>query len=136
MDESERRRWRDTWRATVCELADGTAWLDLARAVPARPTLVLTAWNPRGRRLPEAINAARDAVLRAELHALGYEARRARGSSPARDWHEDGWAIEHRDERSAELVRGYGQLAAFVYDRGGRALLWADGGLDWLEPPP
>jgi hypothetical protein len=135
IDPSERDRLRLAWRATTCELADGEAWSPVPRDAAAPATLVVTAWNPWSRRLPDAVNAARDRVLAVELAALALPSRRARGRSPDGAWQEDGWAVEHREEASSlALIRAYGQLAGFVFAHGGRALLWADGRLDWLEP--
>lgn len=126
-DPVEDERRRATWRATVCELSHDGVWLALATAVPAAPTVVVTAWNPLGLLLPEAVNRARDAVLVAELVGRGVERRRARGRDPAGTWIEEGWALSYAREDALRLLRRYGQLAAFVFVRGRRSLLWADG---------
>jgi hypothetical protein len=132
----ERARWRDTWRTTVCEAALDGGWLDLAHALASGPTLLITAWNPDGAALAPAVNQRRDAVLHDELSARGLSPRRARGRDPGGSWSEDGWAVPCDREAAVELLRRFGQLAGFVFDRGGRGLLWRDGAFEWLEAPP
>jgi hypothetical protein len=135
MDDAQREQWRSTWRATLCETRIDQGWAPCGRAAKPDPAFIITAWNPTSRPLPEPVNAARDGVLREELAALGWSPQRARGRSGSGDWHEDGWLVPYDDRVAVHLLRRYGQLAGFVFTRGGRALIWEDGLFDWLDRP-
>ena len=128
MDHERREELRALYRATRCELQAEGRW----QALDTLPTdgvgAVITAWNPAGARLPPAVNAARDAVLRAELAAYELAPLRVRGRSPDGSWYEDGWLFAHDAERTRRLLRRWHQLAGYLLDRGGRSLLWTDDG--------
>lgn len=128
MDPTERERLRDAYRAGRSEVQGDTAWTPLERMPDAQaPGLILTAWNPFSRRLPAAVNAARDLLLRSELAALRLAPLRARGHDEARTWVEDGWLIPHDRQRSLRLIRRYEQAAGYILSPAGRGLLWHDG---------
>jgi hypothetical protein len=123
--ENDRARWEARWRTTVWEWAAAGQWLPLA-SMSASPLVVVTAWNPDGQLLPEAINRARDVMLLAELRALGCDPLRARGRSPDGTWHEDGWQIPHVPVRTLMLLRRYGQIAGWVTDADGAHYHWCE----------
>ena len=129
MDPAHRAQLRDAYRAGRSEVLNDTRWTALDRLPPApAPGLIITAWNPFSRRLPPAVNAARDHLLRSELAALRLAPLRARGHDEARTWVEDGWLIPHQAERSLGLLRRYEQAAGYIVSPDGRRLLWHDGG--------
>lgn len=121
--DNERERWIQRWHDTVWERFADDGWSRLA-ATSFDPLVVVTAWNPGGHRLPNAVNQARDVVLRTELHALGCTLLRARGRSPDGLWYEDGWQIPHVPSRTHRLLRRYGQLAGWVTDANGAHYHW------------
>jgi hypothetical protein len=124
---SDRDQLLESYRQTRCSVLVAAKWLSLDDAPTPHFGLIVTAWNPASRRLPDDVNARRDRLLRAELDALGVGALRARGTSADGTWFEDGWLIAHEAHRSLSLLRRYGQLAGFVFSAEGRGLLWADG---------
>ncbi len=80
------------------------------------PFGVLTAHNPGGEDAPPAVNAARDADLRARAGA----ALRVTGRSPDGAHAEPGYALLGRDLPAAlDLAREYGQLAIYWCEPGG-----------------
>lgn len=121
----DRRSWETLWDGTVWETLKYGRWSPL-ESTSSIPLVVVTAWNPAGSLLPMSVNQARDAVLHAELLALGLKPCRARGRSASGDWHEDGWQIPHAVERTRALLRRHGQLAGWVTDEKGASYLWWD----------
>jgi Protein of unknown function (DUF3293) len=121
---NDRSRWETLWRDTVWEFADGGTWSLLLPAATPVPLVVVTAWNPFGQRLSLDVNTARDAVLRAEIQALGCPYVRARGRSPDGRWCEDGWQFPHLPSRTQRLLQRYGQLAGLVADASGAHYCW------------
>lgn len=117
--------WEARWHATVWEGQDEAGrWTPIAPC-SAEPLVVLSAWNPGGGRLPLAVNLARDALLLAELRALGLSPVRARGRSPDHAWCEEGWRIADLPARTAQLLRRYGQLAGWVTGPAGPRYAWS-----------
>ncbi len=128
MDPAERERLREAYRAGRNEVRGEAQWTALDRLPTAQaPGLIITAWNPCSRRLPVAVNAARDDLLRHELAALHLPPLRVRGHDAARTWVEDGWLIPHQRARSLRLLRRYEQAAGYLVSPEGRRLLWQDG---------
>lgn len=115
---------RAAWRATVWERPAEGGW-----TAPVAPTddawAAVSSYNPGARRLPAEVNRARDAVLGAELAALGLDPLRVRGRHPAGEWMEEAWLIPHLEPRTRGLLRRHGQLAAEVFAHGGRQWCWA-----------
>lgn len=115
------------WRTTVWERSDHGAWTALVS--PAEGAwAAISSWNPGARRLPSEVNRARDALLGAEIAALGLDRLRVRGRDQAGDWTEEGWLIPHLAPRTRDLLRRHGQLAAEIFVRGGRQWCWAHEG--------
>lgn len=125
--DNDRAGWERLWRDTLWESAADGQWSPLARTSPT-PLVVVTAWNPGGRRLPRAVNDARDAVLLAELRTRGWTPLRARGRSADHGWCEEGWQIPHLPSHTRMLLRRYGQLAGWVTDAPGDRYHWCE---DW-----
>jgi hypothetical protein len=129
--DNDRAQWVARWRDTVWERLESGHWSLLA-TTSSVPLVVVTAWNPGGRQLPDAINQARDLVLQMEIKALGCAPLRARGRSPDGMWREDGWQIPHSPARSLTLLHRYGQLAGWVTDADGARYLWRE---SWCPVP-
>lgn len=125
MDAATRDRLRAAYAAGRLLDASGAA------VAAQEPSAWMTAWNPLSRPLPEAANHARDALLAAELAALGLIALRAAACAPDGSWREEGWLFPHDAARTRRLLSRYGQHAAYVLDGGSRRLCWQDG----LEEP-
>jgi hypothetical protein len=120
--------WQTAWHGTVWERLVGGRWRPVLSAdTSAGEVLLISAWNPRGRRLGAGANRSRDAVLRRDLARLGLPAVRIRGRSVDGSWHEEGWLIPHRPGLDVALIRGHGQWAALLIRRDRRHLLWCDG---------
>jgi hypothetical protein len=126
MDDShDRRRWTECWRHTVWERAADSRWLALEEH-SHDALVIVSAWNPGGRRLPEAVNRARDGVLHQELLAIGLRPLRVRGRSPDHSWCEEGWRFAHLPARTGALLRRYGQLAGWITEPAGCRYVWGD----------
>ncbi len=123
--DNDRSHWETLWHDTLWELATGGSWLPL-RTTTQVPLVVVTAWNPGSQRLPDAVNTARDAVLQAEIQALGCHYVRARGRSPDGQWCEEGWQFPHLPSRTHWLLQRYGQLAGLVTDARGAHYCWSE----------
>lgn len=123
----ERDDWEACWRETLWDLCQDGVWRPLP-SFSAEPMMVLSAWNPRGQRLPISVNQARDAVLQAELVAMMLTHVRARGRSPDGSWSEDGWQVPYDSTQAERLLRRHGQLAAWITDAAGARYHWADAG--------
>jgi|GEM_PF-2795868 len=113
---------------TVLWMPQGNGWQPL-QAQPGR-WLILTAENPWSQPLTPAMNAARDAVLRAELNARGLNPQRVRGTDPEATWHEDGWCVRDHPGLAAALMQRYQQTAVYVLVNGQRTVLWAESAPD------
>ncbi|AKC85549.1 DUF3293 domain-containing protein [Pseudoxanthomonas suwonensis] len=110
------------------ELDDGTtlplhvgqpAPAALERAMPATAWTLVTAWNPQSVPRSGAANDAADAMLRAELDALGLAKLRAGGGSDDGDWEERGWLVAGLDAAAADaLARRYGQAGILHWAQG------------------
>lgn len=122
-DSHERRRWTDLWRHTVWEWAADNTWQPVEHH-SADALVVISAWNPGGVRLPEAVNRARDHLLHQELLALGLSPRRVRGRSPDHSWCEEAWQIAHAADRTAHLLGRYGQIAGWLTEPAGWRYVW------------
>lgn len=98
-----------------------------------RPFALITAWNPRSRRLPRSRNARRQRRLLREI------ASRSGRHLPARGYGDDGWCEESVAvfgiilPVALRLARKYGQYA-IVWGNGRRAALIASNG-EALERP-
>lgn len=93
--------------------------------LPPGPWAILAAANPWSKSLPEPVNAARTAALRAELAARRLEAQSAVNAAPDGEWREDSFLVcgIGRDDVLALLRRH--QQAAAVFGLGPRCgLLW------------
>jgi Protein of unknown function (DUF3293) len=121
----EQLGWEERWRNTLWEVLREQVWHPLP-VFSARPQMVLSAWNPAGRRLPITVNQARDVVLQLELQAMGLTHARARGRHPDGSWSEDGWQLPYEPMLANRLLRRYGQLAAWVTDADGAHYHWTD----------
>lgn len=105
-------------------LAEGV-WRPVER-LAGGPWAVVTAWNPRSRVLPAAMNRQRDRALQRWLAAHGVApCRPARGTGRDGCWREDGWCIPHRQARTAVLLRRFAQHAAWVVEGGRGFLVWS-----------
>ena len=122
---SDHRSWEMLWDGTIWETQEHGRWSPLG-TTSRLPLVVVTAWNPAGSLLPLAVNQARDAVLHAELLALGLAPCRSRGRSAAGGWHEEGWQVPHALERTLALLHRYGQIAGWVTELAGASYFWVD----------
>lgn len=91
----------------------------------AGPLALVTAWNPRSRALPAVVNRVRDRQLAAWLDRRGIPRLAGAGGSRDRRWCEPGWAIPHRQARTATLLRRFAQHAAWVVHAGRGRLVWS-----------
>ncbi len=94
--------WRGAWRAAH------------AMAAAVGPMHVITAWNPGDERPSADENDRRNALLRADLVALGLDPHPALGSDPASTHAEASWAVVGlTDADACALGAKYGQIAVF-----------------------
>ena len=112
----------DIWAGAVidCEI-DGRRRALRAPAAPPLPAdapiFVLTAHNPGGVERDAASNDAAEAVLEAELAAIGVTFWPATGRARDASWSEPGVAVAGLDRAGACALAGrYGQLAVFELD--------------------
>jgi hypothetical protein len=128
------------WRAALYRVHDGAGWIAsrVGQPCPALATLLdaagatraslVTACNPRGRRLDDAANQARLAALHAALAAAGYGCRVAEGAADDRSWVEPSlWVPGLHGAECAALMRAHDQLAWLEYDAEGTATLHESG---------
>lgn len=85
---------------------------------------IVTAENPRGRALPEPVNAVRIEALRAEVAGLGVAWLGVVACSPDRSHCEESIAISIEMRSLIGIAQRYDQLAVF----------WFDGAAFWIEP--
>lgn len=83
----------------------------------ARAGVLVTAWNPAGRRLPESVNRRRAARLAERLRRL----RALPGVNGEGLWREESVLVLAASRRVEALGRLFGQDAVVVLRRGGRA---------------
>jgi hypothetical protein len=100
---AEQQHYEQLWQVTVWERLDEGGWKALPSAGPTQ-RVVISAWKPRGRRLPLTVNQARDVVLHAEHARLGLSPIRARGRSTYHRWVEDGWQIDLDPARTVAVL--------------------------------
>jgi hypothetical protein len=75
---------------------------------------VITAWNPGDKRPSQEINDAQNALLRADMVALGVQPLEALGSDPTSKHSEKSWAAAGMtDGQAIELGKKYEQVAVF-----------------------
>ncbi|MFA7324111.1 MAG: DUF3293 domain-containing protein [Candidatus Nanopelagicales bacterium] len=101
---------------------DAAAWSDPALFSVLRQAscAVLTAWNPGFLRPGDAVNARRNAQLRARLVLSGYEVWPALGASPDGAFSEPGFlAWEISLDEAVFIARGFDQFAIYWYDETG-----------------
>ncbi len=92
----------------------------LLRAQGRHAGVLVTAWNPRGRRLPEALNRRRAARLFERLGAL----RRLPGVNGTGRWREESLLVLTTAPGRVEVLgRLFGQDAVVLLRRGTRARL-------------
>jgi hypothetical protein len=94
--------WRGAWRAAG------------AVAAALGPLHVITAWNPGDERPSMEENGRRNALLHADLVALGLDPHPALGSDPRSTHAESSWAVTGiSDADACALGAKYGQVAVF-----------------------
>lgn len=88
---------------------------------------VVTAANPRSRRLDDATNAARNRALRDDAVAAGIAVLRADGRAPDGSWREPGLAlIDTAAATALDLARRYDQHAIFELTPRHLRIRWTD----------
>jgi hypothetical protein len=107
------RHVREAYRRTeiVIELPRGR-WLSADKAMKSLspPVFVITAANPKGKRLAEALNQERNDQLRLELFDTGADVLAATGSSADGRHVEESWAVRGIGPRKARsLGRSFDQ---------------------------
>ncbi|MFP4312507.1 MAG: DNA/RNA nuclease SfsA [Nitriliruptoraceae bacterium] len=86
---------------------------------------IITACNPRSRRLDAATNRARNQELLEELTARGYTVLRADGRSPDGSWEERGFGLVDAEAAAVlDLARRYDQHAIFELTADRLSVLW------------
>lgn len=107
------------------------------QALGAHDWAILTACNPRGRRLEDAENRQRQAALTAELQACGLVWHAALNRDPAGVWPDEPsmLVLDAAPETLDELARSHDQAALLAGRPGGPARLRLYGG-GWPEPLP
>ncbi len=125
-----------TYSATLVEIELPTGRLTLPPvAAPALPDLpaeldgafIITAWNPRSRRLELEENQARNAALAHQLQALNAEVWPAVGRDRLDRWREESYAVSGITlEQALELGRDFEQNAIFEVQPGGMRLHLCD----------
>ncbi|SEQ12240.1 Protein of unknown function [Solimonas aquatica] len=109
--------------AQVCRIGQRRAAIEraLRRAGCRRQWVLITASNPRSRRLCESLNRQRQRALAQVLHRHGWRCVPAQSSADDGDWREHGFAVFDVPLHAVKpLARRYGQLA-LVGARLGRA---------------
>jgi Protein of unknown function (DUF3293) len=113
---------------TVLEFADTRARIDLRRPIddPARRIFadagltgsfaVITACNPRGRKLDDAANSSRASALLDAIHRLGLASVNVDGLSPDASHREQGVGVDAHLDVAAGIARAFQQTAFFWYD--------------------
>jgi len=97
---------------------------------------IITAYDPEGKAVSAADNAAADLALEAELRARGLRAHRVTGGSADGTHAEPGWAVELSLPEAIALGRRYRQLAVFQVRGGWLTLVdCADGAVEDLGRP-
>jgi len=91
----------------------------LLRALGSRQGVLITAWNPRSRRLPDGVNRRRQQRLAACLHILPT----APGNGGLRRWREDHLLVAADPRRLAVVGRRFRQRAVLIFRVGQPARL-------------
>lgn len=74
---------------------------------------IITAWNPEGLMVDDAVNETADRTLRHELDDLGLASFRATGCSPDLSHREPGWAVVISKVEAIALGRRHQQLGVW-----------------------
>lgn len=114
---------------TVVPDPDGHGPGSLPDLVPpgTRHLHIVTACNPRSRRLDDATNAARNRRFLAEIQAAGLPVLRADGGAPDGSWHEPGFALlDIEVEVALDLARRHDQHAIFELTPDHLTVRWTD----------
>lgn len=83
---------------------------------------IITAWNPGGLMVDDAVNETADRTLRHELDDLGLASFRVTGCSPDLSHREPGWAVVISKVEAIDLGRRHRQLGVWLI-RGGDLVL-------------
>ncbi len=130
----DRRPWLAAWHGTVWEIRHGGAWRRLVpRLIPPGGAVLLSAWNPHGRRAGAAANRAGDHRLRQDCRRLGLDHRRIRGRAANGAWIEEGWLIPCPRPIALRLLLRHRQIAAPLLHGDRSHLLWRDGAMTRLR---
>jgi hypothetical protein len=110
----------------VAETPEGALALAVGATAPALEATIqagsyafVTAWNPASQPCSEGENRKADALLLAELDALGLRRWPMRASAPDGHWAEPGWLLA--DIASVDLdrlARAFGQAGTLFWRRG------------------
>ena len=84
--------------------------------------IIITAYDPEGRSVSPATNAAADQALALELRGAGHRLHRISGESPDGRHREPGWALAIGLSEAIKYGRKYRQLGVFQI-RAGRLFL-------------
>ncbi|MDR0182343.1 DUF3293 domain-containing protein [Lysobacter arvi] len=97
----------------------GLAALDLEAYAPASRYAFVTAWNPASQPRSDAANEAADALLVAQLDALGATRHAAWAQDPRGRWREPGWLVLDLDESALlRLAQEFGQAGVLDWTAG------------------
>lgn len=92
---------------------------DLEAYLPAPRYAFITAWNPASQPRSDAANEAADALLVAELDAIGAARHPAWAQDPAGDWREPGWLVTGLGEDDLlRLALEFGQAGVLDWHAG------------------
>lgn len=112
------------WRRTRWEVLSAGRWVALPPVQP-RALAAVSGFNPGAVRRSASANRSRDAALRRWLARRGVRAARCRGRLGG--WCELAWLVDADPRVVLPALRGFGQLAAQVWDRSGPLIAWRTG---------
>ena len=97
----------------------GEAAIDLEAYAPASRYAFITAWNPASQPRSDTANEAADALLVAQLDALGAARHAAWAQGPAGRWRGPGWVVADLDESMLlRLAQEFGQAGVLDWAAG------------------
>ena len=113
--------------AQYCVLIDGDALplrvgqsaSDVEAYWPAERYVFITAWNPASELHSDTANETADALLVAQLDAIGVQRHVAWSECPDGQWREPGWLLADIDGPTTGLLaQEFGQAAVLDWQRG------------------
>lgn len=92
---------------------------DLEAYCPAQRYVFITAWNPASEPHSDTANETADALLVAQLDAIGVQRHVAWSECPDGQWREPGWLLADIDGPTTGLLaQEFGQAAVLDWQRG------------------